>query len=118
QSLEADQHHAVERIILTASGGPFRTWSRQEMANVTVDVARAHPNWSMGLKVSIGSASMFNKALEMIEAKHLFNLEPETIEVIVHPQSIIHSMVGYRDGAVLAQLGTPDMRTAIGYSLA
>jgi len=118
QSLEDDQHHAVERIILTASGGPFRTWSRKQMADVTADVARAHPNWSMGLKISIGSASMFNKALEMIEAKHLFNLRPEQIEVIVHPQSIIHSMVGYTDGSVLAQLGAPDMRTAIGYALA
>jgi 1-deoxy-D-xylulose-5-phosphate reductoisomerase len=87
------------------------------MANVTADVARAHPNWSMGLKISIGSASMFNKALEMIEAKHLFNVRPDQIEVIVHPQSIIHSMVGYTDGSVLAQLGCPDMRTAIGYAL-
>jgi 1-deoxy-D-xylulose-5-phosphate reductoisomerase len=117
QSLEDDQHHAVERIVLTASGGPFRTWPREQMADVTVEVARAHPNWSMGLKISIGSASMFNKALEMIEAKHLFDLRPEQIEVIVHPQSIIHSMVGYTDGSVLAQLGAPDMRTAIGYAL-
>ena len=117
QSLEDDQHHAVERIVLTASGGPFRTWTRQQMAGVTADIARAHPNWSMGLKISIGSASMFNKALEMIEAKHLFNLRPEQIEVIVHPQSVIHSMVGYTDGSVLAQLGCPDMRTAIGYAL-
>lgn len=117
QSLDDDQHHAVERIVLTASGGPFRTWSREQMSDVTVDIARAHPNWSMGLKISIGSASMFNKALEMIEAKHLFDLRPEQIEVIVHPQSVIHSMVGYRDGSVLAQLGAPDMRTAIGYAL-
>ena len=117
QSLEDDQHHAVERIVLTASGGPFRTWSREQMADVTVEIAKAHPNWSMGLKISIGSASMFNKALEMIEAKHLFDLNPEQIEVIVHPQSIIHSMVGYTDGSVLAQLGAPDMRTAIGYAL-
>ncbi len=117
QALEDDQHHAVERIVLTASGGPFRTWSREQMADVTVEIAKAHPNWSMGLKISIGSASMFNKALEMIEAKHLFNLRPDQIEVIVHPQSIIHSMVGYTDGSVLAQLGAPDMRTAIGYAL-
>ncbi|MBW6423877.1 1-deoxy-D-xylulose-5-phosphate reductoisomerase [Rhizobium sp. XQZ8] len=117
QSLEDDQHHAVERIVLTASGGPFRTWTREQMAGVTADIARAHPNWSMGLKISIGSASMFNKALEMIEAKHLFNVAPDQIEVIVHPQSIIHSMVGYQDGSVLAQLGCPDMRTAIGYAL-
>ncbi|MFT4183220.1 MAG: 1-deoxy-D-xylulose-5-phosphate reductoisomerase, partial [Rhizobium sp.] len=85
QALEDDQQHAVERIILTASGGPFRTWSREQMANVTAAVARAHPNWSMGLKISIGSASMFNKALEMIEAKHLFDVRPEQIEVVVHP---------------------------------
>lgn len=117
QSLEDDQRHAVERIVLTASGGPFRTWSREQMADVTADIARAHPNWSMGLKISIGSASMFNKALEMIEAKHLFGVRPDQIEVIVHPQSIIHSMVGYTDGSVLAQLGCPDMRTAIGYAL-
>lgn len=117
QSLEDDQHHAVERIVLTASGGPFRTWTREQMAGVTADIARAHPNWSMGLKISIGSASMFNKGLEMIEAKHLFNVTPDQIEVIVHPQSIIHSMVGYQDGSVLAQLGCPDMRTAIGYAL-
>lgn len=117
QSLEDDQRHAVERIVLTASGGPFRTFSREQMAGVTADVARAHPNWSMGLKISIGSASMFNKALEMIEAKHLFGVRPDQIEVIVHPQSVIHSMVGYTDGSVLAQLGCPDMRTAIGYAL-
>ncbi len=118
QSLETDQLHAVERIVLTASGGPLRTWSREQMAGVTVATARAHPNWSMGLKISIGSASMFNKALEMIEAKHLFDVRPDQIEVIIHPQSIIHSMVGYRDGSVIAQLGAPDMRTAIGYALA
>ncbi|KAA0698640.1 1-deoxy-D-xylulose-5-phosphate reductoisomerase [Neorhizobium sp. P12A] len=117
QSLEDDQHHAVERIVLTASGGPFRTWTREQMAGVTAEIARAHPNWSMGLKISIGSASMFNKALEMIEAKHLFDLRPDQIEVIIHPQSVIHSMVGYRDGSVLAQLGSPDMRTAISYAL-
>ncbi|MDO1584067.1 1-deoxy-D-xylulose-5-phosphate reductoisomerase [Rhizobium oryzicola] len=117
QCLEDGQHGAVERIVLTASGGPFRTWTREQMAGVTAEIARAHPNWSMGLKISIGSASMFNKALEMIEAKHLFDVHPDQIEVIVHPQSIIHSMVGYRDGSVLAQLGCPDMRTAIGYAL-
>jgi 1-deoxy-D-xylulose-5-phosphate reductoisomerase len=117
QSLESDQRHSVERLILTASGGPFRTWTQEQMAGVTAEIARAHPNWSMGLKVSIGSASMFNKALEMIEAKHLFDMRPEQIEVIIHPQSIIHSMVGYTDGSVLAQLGCPDMRTAIAYAL-
>jgi 1-deoxy-D-xylulose-5-phosphate reductoisomerase len=117
QCLEQDQRHALERIVLTASGGPFRTHSREQMANVTVQTARTHPNWSMGLKISVGSASMFNKALEMIEAKHLFDVRPEQIEVVVHPQSIIHSMVGYTDGSVIAQLGVPDMRTAIGYAL-
>jgi 1-deoxy-D-xylulose-5-phosphate reductoisomerase len=117
QVLDENQRHAVERVILTASGGPFRTFSREEMADVTVETARAHPNWSMGLKISIDSASMFNKALEMIEARHLFDLEPEQIEVVVHPQSVVHSMVGYSDGSVLAQLGAPDMRTAIGYAL-
>lgn len=117
QVLEEGQRHALERIILTASGGPFRTWTREAMAGVTAATARAHPNWSMGLKISIDSASMFNKALEMIEARHLFRVRPDQIEVIVHPQSVIHSMVGYRDGSVLAQMGCPDMRTAIGYAL-
>ncbi|MCL6707433.1 1-deoxy-D-xylulose-5-phosphate reductoisomerase [Pseudomonas sp. R2.Fl] len=117
QCLETDQRRALERVILTASGGPFRTYSREQMANVTLQSARAHPNWSMGLKISVGSASMFNKALEMIEAKHLFDVTPEQIEVIVHPQSVVHSMVGYADGSVIAQLGVPDMRTAIGYAL-
>jgi 1-deoxy-D-xylulose-5-phosphate reductoisomerase len=118
QTLERDQRHAVERIILTASGGPFRTWPVEKMASVTAETARAHPNWSMGMKISIGSATMFNKALEIIEAHHLFAMAPDAIEVIVHPQSIVHSMVGYADGSVLAQLGAPDMRTAIGYALA
>ena len=117
QVLEEHQRHAVERIILTASGGPFRRSTLTEMRDVTAATARAHPNWSMGLKISIDSASMFNKALEMIEAKHLFGMRPDQIEVIVHPQSVIHSMVGYSDGSVLAQLGCPDMRTAIGYAL-
>lgn len=117
QCLEPANKANVERIVLTASGGPFRTFSREQMAGVTAETARAHPNWSMGLKVSIGSASMFNKALEMIEAKYLFDLRPDQIEVIVHPQSIIHSMVAYTDGSVIAQLGCPDMRTAIAYAL-
>lgn len=117
QCLEPANKTNVERIVLTASGGPFRTFSREQMAGVTADIARAHPNWSMGLKVSIGSASMFNKALEMIEAKYLFDVRPDQIEVIIHPQSIIHSMVAYTDGSVIAQLGCPDMRTAIAYAL-
>ncbi len=110
-------HSAIERVILTASGGPFRTWSLDRMADVTVETARAHPNWSMGLKISIDSASMFNKALEMIEARHLFWLDPGQVEVIVHPQSIVHSMVAYHDGSILAQLGPSDMRVAISYAL-
>lgn len=117
QVLETHNRDALERIIITASGGPFRTWSREQMAGVTAAVARVHPNWSMGLKVSVGSASMFNKALEMVEAKHLFDVHPDQIEVVVHPQSIVHSMVGYMDGSVLAQMGAPDMRTAIGHAL-
>ncbi len=117
QLLDANHRASLERVILTASGGPFRTWSREQMASVTVETARAHPNWSMGLKISIDSASMFNKALEMIEARHLFGLAPEQIEVIIHPQSIVHSMIAYHDGSILAQLGPTDMRVAIGYAL-
>ena len=118
QVLETNQRQAVERIILTASGGPFRDWAMERMAQVTPQIAAAHPNWSMGMKISIDSATMFNKALEMIEARHLFAVEPRQIEVVVHPQSVIHSMVGYADGSVLAQMGSPDMRTAIGFALA
>ena len=106
-----------ERIILTASGGPFRDWPLERMAQATPQQASAHPNWSMGARISIDSASMFNKALEMIEATWLFDAAPRQVEVVIHPQSIIHSMVGYADGAVLAQLGPPDMRGAIGYAL-
>lgn len=117
QVLDRNQPEAVERIILTASGGPFRDWPLERMRDVTPAQAAAHPNWSMGLKISIDSASLFNKALEMIEADRLFGAPGRTLEVVVHPQSVIHSMVGYRDGSVLAQLGSPDMRTAIGYAL-
>ena len=117
QVLDSAQGKAVERVILTASGGPFRTYTRDQMQGVTAETARKHPNWSMGLKISIDSASMFNKALEMIEAKHLFALEQDQVEVIVHPQSIVHSMVGYCDGSILAQLGPSDMKVAIGYAL-
>ncbi len=118
QCLAADRGCEIERIILTASGGPFRTRTRDQMAAVTVAEAVAHPNWSMGQRISIDSASMFNKALEMIEAWHLFQVTPDTIEVIVHPQSIIHSMVGFADGSILAHLGPADMRVAIGHTLA
>lgn len=107
----------VEKIILTASGGPFRTWSAAEIENAPLEKALAHPNWNMGPKITIDSASMMNKALEMIEAHYLFDMEPERIEVLVHPQSIVHSLVAYRDGSFLAQLGAPDMRTPIAYAL-
>lgn len=117
QVLDQEHPSSVERVILTASGGPFRTYSLDQMREVTVATARAHPNWSMGLKISIDSASMFNKALEMIEAKYLFDLKPAQIEVIIHPQSIVHSMVGFCDGSILAQLGPSDMRVAIGYAI-
>jgi len=111
------QHHAVRRLLLTASGGPFRGRSRESLAGITPAQACAHPNWVMGRKISIDSATLMNKGLEVIEAHHLFNIGAEKIEVVVHPQSIIHSLVDYVDGSVLAQLGNPDMRTAIAYGL-
>ena len=116
--LIAHEDTPIERLLLTASGGPFRTWTREQMAAASPKQAVAHPNWSMGARISIDSASMFNKALEMIEAGHLFDITPDRIEVVVHPQSIIHSMIGYRDGSILAHLGPSDMRVAIGYALA
>ena len=109
---------AVEKVILTASGGPFRTTPREALADVTPAEALRHPNWSMGAKVTIDSASMMNKGFEMIEARWLFGLPPDRIEVVVHPQSIVHSMVQFADGAVMAQLGTPDMHLPIAYALA
>lgn len=118
QVLDAERPTAVDRIVLTASGGPFRTLSREAMATVTPAQAVAHPNWDMGAKISVDSATMMNKGLEVIEAQHLFTIPPERIEVLVHPQSVIHSMVAYVDGSVLAQLGQPDMRTPIAYTLA
>jgi 1-deoxy-D-xylulose-5-phosphate reductoisomerase len=108
----------IERICLTASGGPFRSWSLADMAGVTPKQALAHPNWSMGPKVTIDSATLMNKALELIEAHHLFSVDAERLEVLVHPQSIVHCLVYYRDGSVLAQMSCPDMRTPIAYSLA
>jgi len=117
QVFDPEQVEAVEKIILTASGGPFRTRSYEEMRAMTPEQAVAHPNWSMGAKISIDSASMMNKGLELIEAHHLFGLPESQIDILVHPQSIIHSMVAYRDGSVLAQLGSPDMRTPIAYAL-
>jgi 1-deoxy-D-xylulose-5-phosphate reductoisomerase len=108
----------VRRILLTASGGPFRTRSRAELADVTPEEACNHPNWDMGRKISVDSATMMNKGLEVIEARWLFDATPDQIQVVVHPQSVIHSMVEYLDGSVLAQLGNPDMRTPIAHALA
>ena len=118
QCLSGQDAQAVEKVILTASGGPFRTTPREELATVTPAEALRHPNWSMGAKVTIDSASMMNKGFEMIEARWLFGLPPERIEVVVHPQSIVHSMVQFADGAVMAQLGMPDMHLPIAYALA
>ncbi len=108
----------VSRVLLTASGGPFRGWSHDQLANVTPEQACAHPNWSMGRKISVDSASLMNKGLELIEACFLFSIGPEQIQVVQHPQSVIHSMVAYVDGSVLAQMGNPDMRTPIAHALA
>ncbi|GAB3289551.1 1-deoxy-D-xylulose-5-phosphate reductoisomerase [Parahaliea aestuarii] len=108
----------VSKVLLTASGGPFRTWSAAQIAAATPEQACAHPNWDMGRKISVDSATLMNKGLELIEACWLFDLPAEQVEVVVHPQSIVHSMVQYDDGSVLAQLGNPDMRTPIAYGLA
>ncbi len=105
------------RIVLTASGGPFRTWTKEQIQIATVEQALRHPNWSMGRKITIDSASMVNKALEVIEARHLFGLAPEKIQVVIHPQSIIHSGVEFADGATLVQMGQPDMRVPIAYAM-
>jgi 1-deoxy-D-xylulose-5-phosphate reductoisomerase len=118
QSLEAHNRDSVTRLILTASGGPFRDWTAEAMAAATPEQAVAHPNWDMGAKISVDSATMMNKGLELIEARHLFDMPESRIEIVVHPQSVIHSMVEYADGSVLAQLGTPDMRTPIAHTLA
>ena len=118
QVLDFERLDAVDRIVLTASGGPFRALSRAAMAEVTPAQAVAHPNWDMGAKISVDSATMMNKGLELIEAHHLFGLPEERIEILVHPQSVVHSMVAYSDGSVLAQMGQPDMRTPIAYTLA
>jgi len=118
QVFDFERREAVARLILTASGGPFRTKTRDYMVHVTPEEAVKHPVWSMGAKISIDSATLMNKALEVSEAHFLFAMPPEKIDVIMHPQSIIHSMVEYEDGSVLAQMGTPDMRTPIGYTLA
>jgi len=118
QALAENNHGAVERIVLTASGGPFRTASREEMAAATPEAALKHPVWSMGAKISIDSATLMNKGLEVIEAARLFGLPESAIDVLVHPQSVIHGLVCYQDGSVLAQLGAPDMRIPIAHTLA
>jgi 1-deoxy-D-xylulose-5-phosphate reductoisomerase len=117
QALTGEEIAAVERIILTASGGALRDWPLERLARASIADALAHPNWSMGQRITIDSASMFNKAMEVIEAREFFGVDPAQIEVIIHPESVIHSMVGYRDGAVMAHLGSADMRHAIGYAL-
>ena len=117
QALHAGKHRDVHKMFLTASGGPFRTWSNEAMASITVADALQHPTWDMGPKITIDSATMMNKALEIVEARWLFRLEVDRIGVVVHPESIIHSMVEFADGSLIAQLGTPDMRTPIQYAL-
>jgi len=117
QVFDFDHPDKVQRIILTASGGPFREMDRESMAKVTPEQAVAHPNWDMGAKISVDSATMMNKGLELIEAFHLFPVSEDQIEILVHPQSVVHSMVDYVDGSVLAQMGTPDMRTPIAFAL-
>ena len=116
QCLQGGSAGEVRRIILTASGGPFRTWTREELRRVRPDQALRHPNWTMGRKITIDSATMMNKGLEIIEARWLFAVKVEQIDVVVHPQSVVHSLVEYRDGSVLAQLGHPDMRVPIAYA--
>ena len=118
QALGAGPREDVKRIILTASGGPFRTWSLDQIRQATPEQALRHPNWSMGPRITVDSASMMNKGLELIEAQHLFALKPDEIDVLVHPQSVVHGLVEFRDGSVVAQLGSPDMRIPIAHCLA
>lgn len=117
QSMQGQPRERVSRILLTASGGPFRGRKREELLNITVEDALKHPNWAMGKKITVDSSTLVNKGLEVIEAKWLFDVEPEKIQVVVHPQSIIHSMVEYADGGIMAQLGMPDMKLPIQYAL-
>ena len=117
QALKGENVNTIERVILTASGGAFRDWTLDEIAQATPEQASTHPNWNMGQRITIDSASMFNKALEVIEAKELFLLSTDQIEVLVHPQSYVHALVGFCDGGMMAHLGPPDMRHAIGYAL-
>ncbi len=117
QALVGEDLAAVERVIITASGGAFRDWPIEELANATLEQASSHPNWDMGRRITIDSASMFNKAMELIETKEFFGVAPSMIETIIHPESMIHAMVGFTDGALMAHVGPPDMRHAIGYAL-
>ncbi|WP_102223160.1 1-deoxy-D-xylulose-5-phosphate reductoisomerase [Acidimangrovimonas sediminis] len=117
QALAGENIDTVERVIITASGGPFRSWDAEKLKHATPAQAVAHPNWDMGQRISIDSASLFNKALELIETREFFGIEPERIEVLVHPQSIVHALVGFIDGGILAHIGPADMRHAIGYAL-
>ena len=117
QCLQAAGPNPAERILLTASGGPFRTWDRERIRQATPEQALKHPNWNMGAKITVDSASMFNKGLEIMEARWLFDMTEDRIQVLVHPESIVHSGIVFRDGAVLAQLGQPDMRVPIGYAM-
>lgn len=117
QCLRGEDARDIRRILLTASGGPFRTWPKDEIDRAPVSEALNHPNWSMGSRITVGSATLMNKALEVLEVHHLFDLPAEQIEVVVHPQSIVHSMVEFHDGSVIAQMGPPDMRGAIHYAL-
>jgi 1-deoxy-D-xylulose-5-phosphate reductoisomerase len=117
QAIKAGHREDVLRVILTASGGPFRTWNTEAIARATPEQALRHPNWSMGAKITVDSATLMNKGLELIEAHHLFQLAPEELDVLVHPQSVVHAMVEFRDGSIIAQLGAPDMRVPISYCL-
>lgn len=117
QCLKASQGNPYEKILLTASGGAFRNFTLEQLENATLAQALTHPNWNMGAKITVDSASMFNKALEIVEARWLFDADPSQIEVLIHPQSIVHSMIQFKDGAVLAQLGAPDMRVPIAYAM-
>ncbi|WP_341205118.1 1-deoxy-D-xylulose-5-phosphate reductoisomerase [uncultured Sulfitobacter sp.] len=117
QALIGEDISAVERIIITASGGAFRDWPLEKLADATLEQASSHPNWDMGQRITIDSASMFNKAMEVIETREYFRVDPDQIEVLVHPQSMIHALVGFNDGALMAHIGPPDMRHAIGFAL-
>jgi len=117
QSLHSGQREEIERIFLTASGGPFRTWTVEQMRQATWLDAMRHPTWNMGPKITVDSATMMNKSLEIVEARWLFDIEPDRIEVVIHPESIIHAMVAFRDGSIVAQMGRPDMRTPIQYAM-